>query len=123
MNSSFRTLTILALLLVDPRLGDTYFLAENKDSAAHEVKLKLRPFKGAYEDFTEPPKFSEDWNHQRDRLHDSLMNNVVHYWEQNLPEYFDPLNPTIQSLACYPLKIVAAEWMEYVAVMQHCIKL
>jgi Mg2+ and Co2+ transporter CorA len=47
---------------------------------------------------------------------------VIQYWEQNIPACFDPENPTIQSLAYYPLRIVAAEWVKYVDVMHTCIK-
>ncbi|KAH8701224.1 hypothetical protein GQ44DRAFT_778848 [Phaeosphaeriaceae sp. PMI808] len=40
-----------------------------------------------------------------------------------MPADFNIANPTLHSLAHYPLRIVAAEWVKYVEVMQHCIKL
>ena len=115
----FRSLTLPALLLVDQPLEETYFLGDDKE----KIELKVWPFKGAYEDFSEPPKFSEDWSSQKRHLHRGMMNDLIHYWERSVPECFDPVNPTIQSLAFYPLKIVAAEWTKYIAIMQYCIKL
>ena len=44
------------------------------------------------------------------------------YWEHAIPSSFDPSNPTIQSLSFYPLRIAAAEWVKYIAVMQRCLK-
>lgn len=47
---------------------------------------------------------------------------VAHYFLLRPPPSFNPRHPTLESLAYYPLKIVAAEWVKYVTVMQHCIK-
>ena len=44
------------------------------------------------------------------------------YWERSVPNCFDPKDPTIQSLAYYPLRIIAAEWVKYVAVMHECLR-
>lgn len=44
------------------------------------------------------------------------------YWERNVPTCVDPKDPTIQSLAYYPLRIIAAEWVKYVAVMHECLR-
>ena len=71
----------------------------------------------------ELPKFSELWDQQKNNNRCSMMGDIVHYWETAPPACFDPADPSIQSLAYYPLRIVAAEWVKYIAVMQHCIKM
>jgi len=112
-----------ALILVDPPLGPVHFQHGHKDSEAHKVRLEIQPFLGPYEDFTDPPKFSEDWSSLLDNSRRSVFEDIIGYWERNTPDAFNPDDPTLQSLAYYPLRIVAAEWVKYVEVMQHCIKL
>jgi len=46
----------------------------------------------------------------------------VYYWEKGRPPAFQPDQPTLLSLTYYPLKIAAAEWVSYIAVMSHSIK-
>ncbi|KAF2792117.1 hypothetical protein K505DRAFT_376286 [Melanomma pulvis-pyrius CBS 109.77] len=112
----------IALILADPPIGDTYFVDGQKDKEPHKIHLDSKPFLGAYEDFMKPPKFSSDWTHLDDRSRGGMFHDVVQYWERSIPACFDAQNPTIESLAYYPLRIVAAEWVKYVAVMQYCIK-
>lgn len=76
-----------------------------------------------YEDFEDPPKFSEDWRCLLDTNRGTLLEDIIGYWERRVPTGFDPGNPTLEAVALYPLRIVAAEWGKYVEVMQHCIKL
>jgi Mg2+ and Co2+ transporter CorA len=71
----------------------------------------------------ELPKFSENWSAASKRPKNSIVDDIIDCWDQSTPECFDPSDPTIQSLAFYPLKIVAAEWVKYIAVMQDCIKM
>ncbi|KAF2262814.1 hypothetical protein CC78DRAFT_448030, partial [Lojkania enalia] len=52
----------------------------------------------------------------------TMLNDLQYYWSHYIPPCFDPKNPSLQSLAYYPLKIIAAEWTKYIAVMHHCIK-
>lgn len=120
-----RQLTKQALVLVDPPLGDSYFRSEDKNNAESKVHLNLTPFLGMYENFMDLPKFSETqaWSHQEATKKGGMMDDLVRYWEKAVPSCFDPLDPTIQSLAYYPLRIVAAEWVKYIAVMQRCIKM
>jgi len=46
----------------------------------------------------------------------------VRYWTMNVPASFNPKDPTLVSLSYYPLRVVAAEWVKYVAVMHNSIK-
>jgi len=113
----------IAIILIDPPLGETYFTPGHKDEIAHKVHLRLRPFLGTYEDFTEPPKFSDDWSTLTSQPPTGPLEDILQYWERDSPAYFDAKDPTLRSLAYYPLRIVAAEWVKYVEVMQHCMKL
>ena len=108
---------------MDPPLGDTFFLGGDDESAGKEVKLKLKPFLGPYEDFMEPPPFSQSWKVSQSAKSSGMLCDLIAYWERATPRCFDASDPSIQSLSYYPLRIVAAEWVKYVAVMQRCIKL
>ncbi|KAF2118412.1 hypothetical protein BDV96DRAFT_629937 [Lophiotrema nucula] len=112
----------IAIILVDPPIGDTYYRSGHKDDESQQVHLQSRPFLGAYEDFLRPPKFSDDWTSLHDISRGGMADDLLHYWERCTPPSFERHNPTIESLAYYPLKIVAAEWVKYTAVMQHSIK-
>ncbi|CAN9378801.1 unnamed protein product [Alternaria alternata] len=113
----------LALMLVDPPLGNTFYRGGDHVNAGQQVKLDLQPYLGTYEDFMKMPPFSQSWKLPRCNERGGMMNDVVRYWERAIPQCFDPKDPSIQSLAYYPLRIVAAEWVKYIAVMLHCIKL
>lgn len=107
---------------MDPPLGTTYFESGYKDDPSHVVHVDVQPFLGPYEGFTELPRFSDDWASSIPHRSGDLFTEIIHYWESAFPPSFNPENPTIQSLSFYPLRIAAAEWVKYVAVMQRCIK-
>jgi hypothetical protein len=46
-----------------------------------------------------------------------MLDELVHYWTQKPPPMFSASVPTIQALSYYPLKVVAAEWVNYIAVL------
>ncbi|KAJ4302658.1 hypothetical protein N0V90_001547 [Kalmusia sp. IMI 367209] len=51
-----------------------------------------------------------------------MFDDLQQYWTRERPACFNVEDPSIQSLAYYTLRIVAAEWVKYVAVMQQCLK-
>jgi len=51
-----------------------------------------------------------------------LFDNLLHYWTHFPLSFFTPANPTLAPLAFFPLKIVAAEWTLYAAVMHKSVK-
>ena len=111
-------------MLVDPPLGTTCFRAGSEKDAGQKVQLDLAPYLGAYENFLPLQPFSQFRDPpSRPSPHRSIFADVIRYWEQAAPACFDPADPSIQSLAYYPLRIAAAEWVKYVEVMQRCIKL
>lgn len=107
---------------MDPAISDTYYLDGRKRDQQHKVHLSTQPFLGAYEDFLEPPAFSEGLDHMELSTRGGMLDDLQYYWNRKVPSCFDSKDPSLQSLAYYPLKIVAAEWVKYVAVMQQCIK-
>jgi hypothetical protein len=85
-----------------------------------QLVLPSRPFQGGYEDFSARPSFFEADSGCPGRI--SLLEDLVYYWEKERPPAFQPEQPTLLSLAYYPLKIAAGEWVGYVAVMSNSIK-
>ena len=53
---------------------------------------------------------------------DGMFDDIPQYWMRERPRCFDSKDPSIQSLAYYALRIIAAEWVKYVAVMNYCLK-
>ena len=51
-----------------------------------------------------------------------LMEDLMYYWSIKLPECFDSKEPSLMSFSYYPLKIIAAEWVKYLALMHRSIK-
>ncbi|CZR51307.1 uncharacterized protein PAC_01182 [Phialocephala subalpina] len=112
--SSTKSKSWLALILVDKPNSDLYTSPEK------QMVLPSRPFQGGYEDFSERPSFFEPDAGHPGRM--SLLEDLVWYWQKERPPAFESTQPTLLSLAYYPLKISAAEWVSYVAVMSNSIK-
>jgi Mg2+ and Co2+ transporter CorA len=51
-----------------------------------------------------------------------VLEDLLFYWKKERPPGFNSEDPSILSLAYYPLRIVAAEWVSYVEVLSHSIK-
>ncbi|KAF8849818.1 hypothetical protein BDZ45DRAFT_548645, partial [Acephala macrosclerotiorum] len=109
-----RSKSWLGLILVDKPNSDLYTSPEK------QMILPSRPFQGGYEDFSERPSFFEPDAGYPGRT--SLLEDLAWYWQKDRPPAFDPTQPTLLSLTYYPLKISAAEWVNYVAVMSNSIK-
>lgn len=116
-------LTDGASVFVNPPLGDTFYRSGDHVDAGKKVKLNLQPYVGIYEDFMKMPSFSQSDKVLQHPGQCGMLSDLIQYWERSVPRCFDPEDPSIQSLAYYPLRIVAAQWVKYVAVMLHCIKL
>ena len=46
-----------------------------------------------------------------------MLEELLYYWKTARPEDFNPGNLSLRALSYYPLRIIAAEWVNYVAVM------
>jgi hypothetical protein len=110
-------------MIVDPPHGRDYYPYRHKNSIKHKIRLNVSPIPGTFEDFPDPPKFSESWSHLVGKNRGSLFEEIVNFWQHDYPHGFNMNEPSVQILACYALRVVAAEWVKYVEVMRHCIKL
>ena len=108
------------MVLVDLPLDDAYYVDTRKDTSP-KVQVCLEPFRGVYEDFMEPCSVHESLNLPATKRGKGMSYDLEQYWERGIPRDFDARCPTIQAIAYYPLQIVAAEWVKYVAVMHDCL--
>lgn len=110
-----------ALILIDPVDTGVYRYDDKNDGERREIKLTSKPFLGGYEDFLNPLKKGTNeklWTLNRY----DLARDLVNYWTLDHPPGFQPSKPHLSSFCYYPLRIVAGEWMNYVAVMHRSIK-
>lgn len=103
-------------------MTNTFFPVKGLKHEAEPVKVLFESFLGGYEDFRDPPPFSSFRDRQNGPSRQSLLDDLLYYWAQEPPTSFDPANPELASLAYYPMKIVAEEWMSYLTVMRQTIK-
>lgn len=75
-----------------------------------------------YEDFLDSPSVDADETELLSPNRHGLFEDLLFYWSMRCPESFDPAGPGLPSLAYYPLKIVAAEWMKYTTIMYRAVK-
>ena len=86
------------------------------------ASLPSEPFLGGPEDFG-VSEIDKPLEQGRETLcHRGMLDQLVYHWMNGKSLMFDPSLPTLQALSYYPLKIVAAEWVTYIAVMSFAIK-
>ncbi|KAF2691303.1 hypothetical protein K458DRAFT_455660 [Lentithecium fluviatile CBS 122367] len=113
----------IGIILVDRQLDGQFMYSERKDSPLRPTKLRFRMFLGGYEDFLDSfPSTQQDLKDFAcpDRL--DLQSDILLYWTKEIPESFDPSGPSLPSLAYYPLKMIAAEWIKYIGIMYRAVK-
>lgn len=103
-------------------MGDNYFTREEKDVKQELDYYPSQPYLGPYEDFMDPPSISQGPKQAEKPLHQGMSQDLQQYWALSIPPCFDPKDPSLLSLSYYPLRIVAAEWVKYVAVMHTSLK-
>ena len=64
----------------------------------------------------------DDRANEFEPFRDGLMEDLMYYWSTKLPECFDSKEPSLMSFSYYHLKIIAAEWVKYLALMHRSIK-
>ncbi|KAH4038772.1 hypothetical protein HBH98_061550 [Parastagonospora nodorum] len=100
------------IVLVDPPILNDYI--PSKRHGWLPPNLDSRPFLGGCEDFSE---FSMMNAHSAQMSDRGMLDELVHYWTQKPPPMFNPSAPTLQALSYYPLRVVAAEWVNYIAIL------
>ncbi|OCL08680.1 hypothetical protein AOQ84DRAFT_376536 [Glonium stellatum] len=114
--------TWIGLVLVDPPIRGSYLSVSGKNQVLRPIRLASKLFSGGFEDFLDPPSYFDNSERSSILPRDALMESLSYYWTQQIPQCFDPKDPTLLSLSYYPLKLVASEWNSYTALMRHCIK-
>ena len=117
-----KILTGTGVILVDPPLSDFYETPASGFATGKEVHVPSELFLGGYEDFLHPPNPSETARAGSGPQRLSLLEDLLHYWRTEPPPSFEARDPGLLSLAYYPLRIVAAEWMNYITILDHSIK-
>ena len=108
------------IILADPPVTDRYIFPLKTGPVL--TTLPNRPFLGEPEDFN----ISRDWGvpslGQRTPRSRGMLDELVHHYELKQSTILEPSKPTLQALSYLPLKIVAAEWINYISVMSFCLK-
>ncbi|KAL4902232.1 hypothetical protein BDW74DRAFT_169704 [Aspergillus multicolor] len=117
----------LCVILVDSPIFKDYipvvYDKQRKDEKPGRIDSRL--FLGGYEDFMPPSPIPLDfkgafWGPHLSR--ESLLEDIGYYWRREIPEHFESTTPTLFAVAYYPLRIIAAEWNNYMAAMSYHIK-
>ena len=109
-----------AIILVDPPIKNNYI--PSKRNSRLPPNLDSKTFLGGYEDFSDirfpvTPRDTGNHHHVAQASDRAMLDELVYYWTHQLPQAFDPSAPALQHFSYYPLKIVAAEWVNYIAVL------
>lgn len=117
---------ILGLVLVDPPVGNTFFVDERgKQQAQTPIILRSDPFQGGYDNFF-PAKSSSSSSNGVNTLtvppRSSLFDDLIYYWMEEVPHVFNPHAPTLLSLSYYPLKVIVAEWMNVANLLHYTVE-
>ncbi|KAL5425035.1 hypothetical protein PMIN06_005666 [Paraphaeosphaeria minitans] len=105
------------IVLLDAPISDSYTASRNEGLSPVHLASKL--FFGGTEDFTMTPTGGV---HSRNGnpttvTNRGMLDELVHYWTEETPLVLTTPKPTVRDIAYYPLKMVAAEWVSYIAVM------
>lgn len=104
------------LVLVDPPIQDVYIsLRPSKYNAV--IYTPSTPLFGGTEDFLSTASPASPGAPSAGQ---SMLDELLHYWKINRPENFSPEKLTLRALSYYPLRIIAAEWVNYIALMCIC---
>lgn len=126
IEKSDANIVVPGLILVDPPIADNYLSvmkSKREPAPATTFHLESKLFLGGYEDFINPAFIHiEEKASPRSLSRHGLLEDLMYYWDLEEPKNFDPDTPTLLSLSYYPLKIIAAEWVNYLAVMNCHIK-
>lgn len=104
----------VAIVLVDPPVTSNYI--PSKRHGPLPPNLDSSPLLGGCEDFSESP-IAEQAQGLSSPPNRSMLDELIHYWTHDPPPTFNPSSPTLKSFTYFPLKIVAAEWVNYIFVL------
>jgi hypothetical protein len=100
------------LVLVDSPIQDTYVSLRGKRQVV--IQTPSMPLFGGTEDFL-PANFPH--KHPAPGTGQPMLEQLLYYWTTTRPADFTPEKLTLRALSYYPLRLIAAEWVSYLAVM------
>ncbi|KAL8712684.1 MAG: hypothetical protein Q9220_003216 [cf. Caloplaca sp. 1 TL-2023] len=112
----------LGLILVDPPISNSYLRKHSDDDNRHKFSIQSRLFQGGLEDFRSGPSFHDSEDPETQLGPNSTLENIAFYLAREWPPNMDLQQPSLASVAYYPLKIIAAEWMIYLEVVHRLVK-
>lgn len=106
------SLTNPALILVDPPVKAVF----EEKTPGHTYPAK--PLHGGFEDFGQPPAFSENKHGVLQNGWDkgSMLSSLIRYLQSH-PPGFQVAKPNVLSIGYYPIRIALAEWIMYLNVV------
>jgi len=108
------------ILLVDPPISDEY--QSSTETGLVQRTLPSRPFMGGPEDFNAFQDWTSPKLRQETPRSRGMLDEIVYHWAIKPPTMFDPRRPTLQSLSYFPLRVAAAEWVNYISLMSFSLK-
>lgn len=110
---------MVGLILVDPPINNAYKYRRSDDEKVHAILLQTRLFRDG--DTCGIPSPSDAVSNS-DLFEPSLSEMLKSYWMKRPVQDFNSASPSLFTLSCHPLKVVAMEWMTYSELMYHSIK-
>lgn len=111
----------MSFLSIPPLTGD-HGLNQGLLKVPNPVTIETKLFLDGYEDFLDPlPVFSNSFRFSAPSRR-CLLDDLMFYWAAEVPAIFCPINPTLLALSYSPLRIIAAEWSNFIMVMNQSIK-
>jgi len=100
------------LVLVDSPIQDTYMSLRGKQQVV--IQTPSMPLFGGTEDF-----LPADFPHKdpAPSTGQPMLEQLVYHWTTARPADFNPEKLTLRALSYYPLRLIAAEWVSYLAIM------
>lgn len=105
----------IGIVLLDPPISNNY--VPSKRHSPLPPNLESFPLLGGCEDFSPIPIAQLQTQAPWIVSNRSMLDELVHHWTHQTPPMFSASSPTLQALSYYPLRIVAAEWVNYVFVL------
>jgi len=108
------------LILVDPPVQNTFL----EDTLSHDGnqkeaqigKCQIKPFRKGYTDFLSPTPGNRSGSRK------SMLEDLEHYLTTEWPPNLNLEAPDLHTMCWYPLKIAAAEWMNFIDAMEYSVE-
>ncbi|KAI4143272.1 MAG: hypothetical protein LQ340_007059 [Diploschistes diacapsis] len=110
------------LILVDPPVTDQYILENRASGTRRQITIPTDLFQGGYQDFRPSPPLQDEASWRTKPLKAGMADDLINYWSLSLPPQMETARPSVLSIAYYPLRIIAAEWIKYVEIMRQSVK-